>query len=191
MQRPDDKKRAAIIAAAVRQFSNRPFHEVHLDDIAAAARVGKGTVYIYFSSKEDLYDSIVLEAFDAIITQLRTRSSEAGSAWEVLSQMVVELLDWARANPSFYKMIMQGASDRVRPRLVRKRKQLGQVFEAVLKRGIDAGEFDDAFPELTAQYIPACVRASVRYGPARAGAQETADHLIGFLQARLLNGVAR
>lgn len=189
MQRPDDKKRAAIISAAVRQFGNHPFHEVLLDDIAAAAKVGKGTVYIYFSSKEDLYDTIVLEAFDQIISQLRVLARREGSAWDVLSQMVEELLVWARANPNFYKMIMQGASDRVRPRLVRKRKQLGQAFESVLRRGVEAGEFEDEFPELTAQYIPACVRASVRYGPAHAGASDSARHLLRFLEAHLLRGV--
>ncbi len=191
MQRPDDKKRASIIAAAVRLFSSRPFHEVLLDDVAAAAKVGKGTVYIYFSNKEDLYDTIVLEAFDRIIHRLKDLSDQDGSAWDVLSQMVHELITWAHANPSFYKMIMQGASDRVRPRLTRKRKQLGQTFEKVLRHGVETGQMEDDMPDLTAQYIPACVRAAVKYGPARTSVDQVAEHLLEFLSARLLHGVTR
>jgi AcrR family transcriptional regulator len=40
MQRLDDEKRAAITAAAVKHFATRPFHNVRLDVVAAAAKVG-------------------------------------------------------------------------------------------------------------------------------------------------------
>ena len=57
MQRPDEQKRQLIIDTAARFFATQPFHKVRLDDVAAAAQVGKGTLYIYFKSKEDLYVS--------------------------------------------------------------------------------------------------------------------------------------
>src|SRR4051812_13319197 len=57
MQRPDEKKRAQIVATAARLFATRPYHKVRLEDIATDARIGKGTLYIYFDNKEDLYFS--------------------------------------------------------------------------------------------------------------------------------------
>ena len=64
MQRPNDKKRRKITDTAARLFATRPFHKVRLDDVAAAAHVGKGTLYVYFKSKDDLYRSLV---FDGLI----------------------------------------------------------------------------------------------------------------------------
>jgi len=53
MQRPDEKKRQLIANTAAKLFATRPFHKVKLDDVASAAGVGKGTLYIYFKSKEE------------------------------------------------------------------------------------------------------------------------------------------
>ncbi len=193
MQRLDDAKRSAIMAAAVRLFSRKPFHEVLLDDVASAAKVGKGTVYIYFKNKEDLYDTLVLEAFSDVVERLRQLADDvAESAWDDLERMILALVTWASENPNFYKMMMQGASDRVRPRLSRKRKELGQTFEIVLNRGIHEGEMEDPHPELTAQYIPACVRSAIRYGPGKQSAADITKHLMGLLGSiRARKGAAR
>src|SRR5437764_12068059 len=71
MQRPDEHKRQLIIDTAGRFFATQPFHKVRLDDIAAAAKLGKGTLYIYFDSKEDLYFSLIYEGFAKLVDQLR------------------------------------------------------------------------------------------------------------------------
>jgi AcrR family transcriptional regulator len=51
MQRLKEAKREAILETAAKLFAQRPFHEVRLEDVASAAHIGKGTVYIYFKSK--------------------------------------------------------------------------------------------------------------------------------------------
>jgi AcrR family transcriptional regulator len=63
-------KREQIVGAASRVFAARPYHVVCMDDIAEGARVGKGTLYRYFPSKEDLYLGVVAEAFDLLIRRL-------------------------------------------------------------------------------------------------------------------------
>src|SRR5436189_5663814 len=70
MQRPSEVKRRKISDTAARLFATKPFHKVRLDDVAAAAQVGKGTLYIYFKSKEDLYVSLVSEGFTNLVEQL-------------------------------------------------------------------------------------------------------------------------
>jgi AcrR family transcriptional regulator len=57
-------KRQEIMSAAEQLFSNRRFHEVTLDEIAQAARVGKGTIYRFFSSKDDLFFQTATSGFD-------------------------------------------------------------------------------------------------------------------------------
>jgi len=178
MQRRKDEKREAIMQAAVRMFAKREFHEVRLDDVAAAARIGKGTVYIYFSSKENLYDTIAYEGLCGAVERLCgiVEAAADQSAWSTLQKMIGELVEWAYINPHIFKM-MQTASDGVRPRLARKRKELGALYEVVLKRGVRTRELVDTSPALTAQMIPAAIRASIRYGPARLPAKTLAKQV--------------
>ena len=57
-------KRQEIMGAAERLFSDRRFHEVTLDEIAQTAKVGKGTIYRFFSSKDDLFFQTATSGFD-------------------------------------------------------------------------------------------------------------------------------
>src|ERR1700757_1776349 len=51
-----------MLEAAAALFGTQRFHEVRMEDIASAAGVGKGTIYRYFSDKEDLYMALLERA---------------------------------------------------------------------------------------------------------------------------------
>jgi AcrR family transcriptional regulator len=51
-----------LLAAALHLFVERGFAATRLDDVAKAAGVSKGTLYLYFSSKEDLFKAVVRES---------------------------------------------------------------------------------------------------------------------------------
>jgi len=59
-----EDKRAAILDAAIETFASKGFHAARISDVAKLAGIGKGTVYLYFSSKEDLLISILQEYVD-------------------------------------------------------------------------------------------------------------------------------
>ena len=83
-------KEQAILDAASQVFALRPFHEVLIDDIAADASIGKGTIYRYFPTKEDLYFATILHGLDTLaeirfpqavfLQTLRSRCSGADRA---------------------------------------------------------------------------------------------------------------
>jgi AcrR family transcriptional regulator len=180
MQRPSDAKRQAIIDTAAALFARKAYHEVKLDDVAAAARIGKGTVYIYFESKEHLYDSLVLGGFSEIVGRLKQQAENLSGrpAMEVLGGMVGDLVNWAYKNPHFYELIRSSSSDRIRPKLRRQRKELGDCFARVIQHGVRQGELDDPLPDVTAQLIPAFVRSIVRWGPNKLPADELKQHIL-------------
>lgn len=76
-----DRKRAAVLAAAVDLFSQCSFDRVSMDDIASAAQVSKRTVYRHFSSKDEL--------FVAIVEGLKERCRQA-SAIKMIDQESIE-----------------------------------------------------------------------------------------------------
>src|SRR5262249_8642320 len=53
------ERRAAILAAALEEFSAGGFAAARLDDVAARAGVAKGTIYLYFRDKESLFQELV------------------------------------------------------------------------------------------------------------------------------------
>jgi len=61
-RRRKDARPAEIIAAALAVFSEKGFAAARLDDIAARAGISKGALYLYFETKEDLFQAVVTEA---------------------------------------------------------------------------------------------------------------------------------
>ncbi len=60
--RPESGKER-LLEAALKEFSERGFRKTTLDDVAQSADVSKGTLYNYFSSKEEMYDQACDHAF--------------------------------------------------------------------------------------------------------------------------------
>jgi AcrR family transcriptional regulator len=183
MQRPDEKKRQGIVDAALRLFATRPFHEVRLEDVAAAAKVGKGTVYIYFNSKDHLYGSLISEGFGKLVESLRAQlADDAEPAWEALKKVVREVVRFSSAHPHVYKLMrLGGPDDHTEVALVATRRELGKLVEGVIRRGVRGGEMIDPHPELTAQFVPACVRAATLYGPRDLSEDVLVSHVLRVL----------
>src|SRR5438046_10434910 len=106
MRLPDDNKRRQIIATAADMFVSQPFHKVRLDDVAAAAGVGKGTLYIYFKSKEDLYFSILYGGFARLVDGLKEQLQDDHSpAWMRLGRVVEGMVDFAFDHPELRELL--------------------------------------------------------------------------------------
>ena len=54
-----EARRSAIIDAALEEFTAQGFTATKLDDVAERAGIGKGTIYLYFDSKESLFEEVV------------------------------------------------------------------------------------------------------------------------------------
>ena len=69
-RRSESSKRSQILRAATDVFSAREFHTVPVEDVATAAGVGKGTLYLYFPTKEQLFYATILEALDVLVVEV-------------------------------------------------------------------------------------------------------------------------
>ncbi|HEV8603771.1 MAG TPA: TetR/AcrR family transcriptional regulator [Tepidisphaeraceae bacterium] len=163
MQRPSEIKRRKISDTAARLFATKPFHKVRLDDVAAAAQVGKGTLYIYFKSKEDLYVSLVHDGFSDLVDQLR-QSADAQPA-KALAEIIRQLVIFAFAHPNFFEMMRTVPQLTNHSGLLKMRKELSDLITKILRRGIRQGIWCDPHPELTAIFIPGMLRSAMLYGP--------------------------
>jgi AcrR family transcriptional regulator len=66
------ERRQAILAAALKEFSARGFAAARLDDVADAAGIAKGTIYLYFRDKEALFQDLIRSEMSPVVTTLET-----------------------------------------------------------------------------------------------------------------------
>jgi len=59
-------RRADLLAAARRVFADRGYHETTVEDVTRAAGVAKGTFYLYFDEKREIFLAIIRELLDTI-----------------------------------------------------------------------------------------------------------------------------
>lgn len=191
MQRPDERKRRLIATIAARMFAEHPFHKVRLDDIAAEAGVGKGTLYVYFDGKEDLYLSIICEGFVQLIDRLRETKAD-GSPRRRLRRIIGELVAFGFQHPPLFELMRRMGLPKGRSEAEwdEKRRELVSLIEATIRQGVAAGEMRDAHPELTALCIPGLVRSVMLFGPKGLDERAVTHYIVRLLERGLACKVA-
>lgn len=89
-QRLTDRKREAIIQAAISEFRSHGFEITSMDKIAATAGVSKRTVYNHFPSKEELFAEILNQLWARIIAEPSVSYNREQPLREQLRQMLRE-----------------------------------------------------------------------------------------------------
>ncbi len=102
------QRRQQILDAARQEFFERGFHRPTVDDVAARAEVSKGTIYLYFESREDLLAHLLLEGLDLLIEEMDT-ACEPEPAQPVectLQALARAYLRFCQSNRSYFRLIM-------------------------------------------------------------------------------------
>lgn len=186
MQRPDAAKRTAILDVAARLFHERPFHEVRLEDVAAEAQVGKGTLYIYFKDKDELYLSLIRDGFSKLIDRLtQDLEGDEEDPWKQLRAIIRQLVSFHKQRPQMFQVLRHGAQGKPDPIIRANRLALAKLIERVLTRGVRAGQMNDPRPNLTAQMIPGMVRSAMLFGPQDLTESALASHILRLLRRGL------
>lgn len=88
LRRPEARPEE-LIEAALAVFGERGFRQTTLEEVAARAGVSKGTVYLYFSSKDDLFRAVVKQKVVLMLEPAEEMArSHAGTASELLTKLV-------------------------------------------------------------------------------------------------------
>jgi AcrR family transcriptional regulator len=95
---------AGILAAAYRVFAERGFDEATMAEIARAAGVAKGTLYLYYPSKQDIYDAALRQS--AVEVDARTRSAveRAPGAGEKVHAFIETKLRYFEEHRDFFRI---------------------------------------------------------------------------------------
>lgn len=92
-----NEKYAAILTAAFKVFARDGLHKGKIADVAKEAGVGKGTVYEYFRSKEDIFAAILNQFFDQIQWGLEEVNGQPLPADQKVARLLEMNLDWFKS----------------------------------------------------------------------------------------------
>jgi AcrR family transcriptional regulator len=150
-----------ITAAALELFVERGYAGTRLEDVAASAGISKGTLYLYFANKEELFKAVVREGLVSPIAEMRGLVEHfEGSTLELVRMMLFGW--WDRIGASriggIPKLVISEAGNF--PELAR--FYLAEVVEpaqaatvAIVERGIARGEFRAVNADVVARLIAA------------------------------------
>ena len=99
-------KRRMILDAAVRVFARQGFHACRVSDIADEAGVAYGLVYHYFTSKEQVLDTLFLERWNVMLDLIREVDGQAVPVREKLASIAGFIVDSYRHDPDLMKVII-------------------------------------------------------------------------------------
>ena len=111
------ERRKSILIAARELFYEKGYQTTTVEEIAEAADVSKGTVYLYFSSKDELYVSVVLEGFqivDDIITDIMASES---SIVEKGKAVFLAFVEYCMKNREYFRITQYFISENARKNL--------------------------------------------------------------------------
>jgi TetR/AcrR family fatty acid metabolism transcriptional regulator len=137
-------KRERIIAAAARFFGEKGYHNTTTAEVAEAAGVAAGTIYIYFSSKEDLLVAVFEEFLERHMERLREGVSREATPEAKLKKLIFLGLELMEENPDsariFLSQLRQSTS-MIKMVAKRSSRAYRDIIEAVLGEGVRTGVF--------------------------------------------------
>jgi AcrR family transcriptional regulator len=146
--RPDvsDARKTQILDAAEHVFTKKGFDLARMDDIAGQTGLSKGTLYLYFKSKDDLIIAILDRIFAGIFKQLEARKDNQLSAAQAVLQFTEEAIrdykKMLRLMPVAYEFLALAFRNKtVQTALKQYFRRYMQVLVPIIQRGIDSGEF--------------------------------------------------
>jgi AcrR family transcriptional regulator len=200
-RRRKDERPAEIIAAALDVFAARGFAAARLEDVAAQAGVSKGTLYLYFRNKEELFKAVVRETLLPNIAQAEARiGAAAGPTPDLLLDILRGLVGMAGTRlGAIPKLIIAEAGNF--PDLARFyveeviMRGMG-LFAGLLARGAARGEFRAvdaaaAAPMLAAPILLMAIWKNVMepHAPKTAGGAFDSTRFFDAYSDVLLNGL--
>ncbi len=192
--------RDKLLAAALDEFLLQGFQSARIEDIARRAGIGKGSVYLHFANKVELFAAVIETGVAQRLGEAESFAAGfAGSATELLSRMLhTNLVEfWGSSASGVYKLVIaesarfpQLAADYHRIITARARA----LIETTLRLGINQGEYRDIDVAYTARIVLDALDNELVQAHAFASAQNEpfdAHRYLDTLVELVTRGIAR
>ena len=152
--------RETLLSAATETFARFGYKKTSIDDIARRAGIGKGTVYLHFESKEELFAAVVrrlwtnaLAEIEAAVNQARTPQKKVRAFLEGRQRQHLHLATTLHISPEALLELLVAAE----PHRREARAREAALLEEIIRDGNAQGVFAVRSPRLVASGAIACM----------------------------------
>jgi AcrR family transcriptional regulator len=141
-----DHRKSQILNAAEDIFTKKGFDEARMNDIAEKTGLSKGTLYLYFKSKDDLIVAILDRIFQNEFRQLEnlqeSESSASEAIWKLTNTISRDIVRLLRLIPIIYNFLALAFRNKHVQRALKEYiNRYLNILIPMIQRGIDSGEF--------------------------------------------------
>jgi AcrR family transcriptional regulator len=186
-----------ILAAARKLLERRGPEAMTMEEIAADAGVAKGTLYLYFQSKDDLIEALLSHVGENILRDVEASLKGPGAPPEKLSRVVSVLLEYLNRErllfPIYARELLRGEGqprEGFRIRFQDMEERFVALVTGLFAEGIAAGQFIPANPRLLTFLIRGLVRATGYYQKTE-GKADAAKEALPVILTLLSSGLFR
>jgi AcrR family transcriptional regulator len=186
-----------IMAAARSLLEQRAPEAMTMEEIAATAGVAKGTLYLYFQSKDDLIQALITQVGENILRDLEAALVAPGAPPEKLIRLVSVLLEYLNRErllfPIYARELVRGegeSQDGFRRRFQELEEQFVALMTDLFAEGIAAGQFIPANPRLLTFLIRGLIRATGYYQKSE-GQTDAAKEALPVILTLISSGLIR
>ncbi len=144
-----ENKKNTILKAARKLFFDRGFKFVTVDSIAAKAGVSKGSIYLYFDSKEEIYAQVLITDNIELNKNIKIFSTKEAPAAELLLEFSQIYINYFLEHNELFRILMTfmlqteqlNLTPEQNTELIRTTNDNITVISTIIQKGIDSGEF--------------------------------------------------
>jgi len=166
MRKKESNIREKIIRSALKIFAQKGFFKTTVDDIAQATGVAKGTVYLYFKNKQDLYVATIDESFSratATLAAIEAKATKPSEKMEEIANYFIEYIKHLKTTYmlfTFENINLKGKTLKQMHTVIEPKIQaMIQIISNIIKSGIQNNEFRKVDPKVAALYFISTIRA--------------------------------
>jgi AcrR family transcriptional regulator len=149
-------RRAALMRAARRVFGAHGYESATMEEIAREAEVAKGTIYLYYPSKQAIYEAAFTDCMAELEERTRQRVESAPTVKDAIAAFVGTRVEFFVERQDFFRMYLgevsaQAATAPGRPLVaISPLKRQARILERVLAMAVRGGEIRAVDPSATA-----------------------------------------
>jgi AcrR family transcriptional regulator len=148
-EREKENRRNTILKSARRLFFNQGFKAVTVDRIAEKAGVSKGSIYLCFESKEEIYTQILIADNAALYERIKNFAAVKASASQLILEFSRIYVDSFLHEKELFRILMtfmmqtgqMHLTEKQREELIISMNGNMKVISEIIQKGIDSGEF--------------------------------------------------
>ncbi|MBN1828683.1 MAG: TetR/AcrR family transcriptional regulator [Deltaproteobacteria bacterium] len=145
-----EKRKRTIIKAARKLFFDKGYKRVNVASIAKKADLSKGAIYLYFTSKEDIYAHILLMDIERFKAEVSDLFDDTISAADNLKSFTTKYIDFFLQNRELFRILTNfmmhtgdlNFSADINKNLIRETNEIMTIIDGIVQHGIKRGEFN-------------------------------------------------